>query len=384
MIIKRSQKSEMPHLKRCRERESACEDDGAPRKSRKKRKPSYPLDLLGDVAAGRIPLFSDGILRQRVISDHEDGSGAAASWSTEVSYCSGEAESESKRRGKGGGGKNSAAVAFRPPLVRTSRGRVQVLPSRFNDSVLLDPWKKDRPKSKAFDPILDGGLVVKECKEEKFSCKKPKFDAKEEKRNGKFNCRNPKLYTLVKQEEEEEEAEDELGFRNLDFKKNSTSRSSLTSLHEQFIEVEKKSHLALAKLGKCSRLEAERVQKEESTEKRKDSCKWEEFAVGDIVWARPGKMYPAWPAIVIDPTLQAPEMVLNCGGVTGAICVMFFRRTQNGKERVNKCCILHLNYEFCDELARQAYLLIFLFVFVFFFPSLVLPVKLLISRIMLG
>ncbi|KAJ8638789.1 hypothetical protein MRB53_015483 [Persea americana] len=348
----------MPHLKRCRSRGSASEDDGgAPpkKKTRKKRKPSsfYPLDLLGDVAAGRIPLFSEGILRQRLSSDREDG--AAASWSTEVSYCSGEAESESKRRRESGaaGGRNSGAAeaAFRPPLVRTSRGRVQVLPSRFNDSVLLDPWKKDRPKSKASDPILDGELVVKECEEKP----KLKFDARsarQERKKEKFNCRNPKSpytlikhpksHTLIKQEEEEEE-EDELqhvGFRSLDFKKNSTSRSSLTSLHEQqqFIEVEKKKKSKSAPLDKRKEFHCQ-------------THRSEDFAVGDIVWAKPGKMYPAWPAIVIDPMLQAPEMVLN-RGVNRAVCVLFFGRPRNGKERDYAWVKNSMIFPFIDNVDR--------------------------------
>ena len=50
----------------------------------------------------------------------------------------------------------------RPPLVRTSRGRVQVLPSRFNDSV-IDNWRKESKSS--------GGL--RDCDyDEEFECKK--------------------------------------------------------------------------------------------------------------------------------------------------------------------------------------------------------------------
>ncbi|KAI5428901.1 hypothetical protein KIW84_033770 [Lathyrus oleraceus] len=45
-----------------------------------------------------------------------------------------------------------------PPLVRTSRGRVQFLPSRFNDSVIND-WKKD------------GKTNLRDCEVE-FECNK--------------------------------------------------------------------------------------------------------------------------------------------------------------------------------------------------------------------
>ncbi|KAF9601962.1 hypothetical protein IFM89_024425 [Coptis chinensis] len=41
---------------------------------------------------------------------------------------------------------NSKKEVSRPPLIRTSRGRVQALPSRFSDSVMIDPWKKDKEK----------------------------------------------------------------------------------------------------------------------------------------------------------------------------------------------------------------------------------------------
>ncbi|KAL2893228.1 Histone-lysine N-methyltransferase ATX3 [Bienertia sinuspersici] len=58
----------------------------------------------------------------------------------------------------------------------------------------------------------------------------------------------------------------------------------------------------------------------------------EDFALGDIVWAKSGKRYPAWPAIVIDPMLQAPEAVLS-SCIPGAICVMYFGYSKNGKQR---------------------------------------------------
>ncbi|MED6174976.1 hypothetical protein PIB30_074103 [Stylosanthes scabra] len=66
--------------------------------------------------------------------------------------------------------------------------------------------------------------------------------------------------------------------------------------------------------------------------KRNDVYKLDDFVLGDIVWAKCGKRYPAWPALVIDPLLQAPKSVLSCC-VPGAICVMFFGYSKNGKQR---------------------------------------------------
>lgn len=305
MIIKRSQKSEMPNMKRCRAREIACEEGEGRKRKRKKPNPSsyYPPDLLLDVAAGRIPLFSEGILRRRFFADFSE----AASWSTEVSFCSGEVvESESKLRG--GGEKDSvAADAFRPPLVKTSRGRIQVLPCRFHDSVLLDPLEKEEPKSIALDPVYDSEIIPKGCRKEKFGFKNPKFNSrntKEQLKMEKFNCRNAKLYTLFK------EGEDKLQCAHI---WNSHSKES-----SPLMEIE----------------EAEERLQKESSEKGKEFYSVEEFVVGDIVWARLGKTCPAWPAIVIDPISQAPGPVMNFD-IARAVCVMFFGHLQNGKERVN-------------------------------------------------
>jgi hypothetical protein len=71
---------------------------------------------------------------------------------------------------------------------------------------------------------------------------------------------------------------------------------------------------------------------------KKDVYKPEDFALGDIVWAKCGKRYPWWPAIVIDPILQAPDAVLSCC-VPGAICIMFYGYSKNGTQRVYFSCL---------------------------------------------
>ncbi|KAK9207238.1 hypothetical protein WN943_017523 [Citrus x changshan-huyou] len=77
----------------------------------------------------------------------------------------------------------------------------------------------------------------------------------------------------------------------------------------------------------------ERITKEKGKKKkRKDVYKPEDFALGDLVWAKCGRSYPAWPAVVIDPILQAPEAVLRCC-IPGCLCVMFFGYSKNGTQR---------------------------------------------------
>jgi hypothetical protein len=73
---------------------------------------------------------------------------------------------------------------------------------------------------------------------------------------------------------------------------------------------------------------------------RKEDFYWpEDFVLGDVVWARSGKKCPAWPALVIDPLLHAPEVVLN-SCVPGALCVMFFGYSASGHSRVMDCSFL--------------------------------------------
>ncbi|KAK7266919.1 hypothetical protein RIF29_19580 [Crotalaria pallida] len=61
----------------------------------------------------------------------------------------------------------------------------------------------------------------------------------------------------------------------------------------------------------------------QNVERRKDGLFGpEDFYAGDIVWAKARKREPFWPAIVIDPMTQAPELVLrSC--VPDATSVMF-------------------------------------------------------------
>lgn len=74
-------------------------------------------------------------------------------------------------------------------------------------------------------------------------------------------------------------------------------------------------------------------------QRKKDLFLLEDFKCGDVVWAKAGNRFPAWPAIVIDPTQQAPAIVLS-SCIPAAHCVMFFGYSEHGRGRVNSILML--------------------------------------------
>ncbi|XP_061357086.1 histone-lysine N-methyltransferase ATX3-like [Gastrolobium bilobum] len=275
MIIKRTMKTEMPNLKRCKLDEADSE-------GKKKRRVNgfYSLGMPGDA---------------------EDFSSGSGSWSSEGSYWGG---------GVGGGGEvqsNSNSVrlngktvqgrgsqAPRPPLLRSSRGRVQMLPSRFSDSV-IDNWKDRGIKTEDGDSIFD------EDYREGISAK---VFVKLDKSDNHHGLENSDLGGI--------------GLNGFDKKENADSSSIRTVKTD----------------SNTSGISFEGVDQKPNGNagKRKEVYKPEDFALGDIVWAKCGKRYPAWPALVIDPILEAPKSVLSCC-VPGALCVMFFGYSKNGTQR---------------------------------------------------
>ncbi|KAF2287436.1 hypothetical protein GH714_039895 [Hevea brasiliensis] len=316
MIIKRNLKSQMPSLKRRKLGDSAGQDDDSAASTRKKRKLNgyYPLNLLGEVATRIIPVGLRGILGS---SNMDSDKGFAASWCTKVS-CSppGEVESEPKSKARDSTRANNRTVEVsRPPLVRTTRGRVQVLPSRFNDS-FIDNWRKESKislRDYSFDGDIqsDNQTTRRDKDRDKFSFRTPKTcssNVKKQRTEERIGYTSRKYATLC-----EEEDGGQLGF-----KKNLSSRSMLTSLHEQLMEDEKCAVVDLSSLERPD---------------RKDGLYGpEDFYSGDIVWAKSGKEDPFWPAIVIDPMTQAPELVLrSC--IPDAACVMFFGNSGHENQR---------------------------------------------------
>ncbi|KAF5960066.1 hypothetical protein HYC85_001275 [Camellia sinensis] len=286
MIIKRNLKSVMPTLKRCRVGDSGGEENESSAK-RKKRKINgyFPLNLLGELAAGVIPFGIYGLLRN----------------SGEKRFGADEVDSKSKKTKESLKERNiPEQEASRPPLVRTSRGRVQVLPSRFNDSI-LDNWKKEKSKSSVRESSLDPEFNPYV---EKYSFKTPKLHSQ-----NKVSYQCCKLPPLLGEGEE---------VNCFDMKKYSSSHSTITSLHEQLNDTE--------------RSPIEELEEPVDLAGNDGLLKEGEFVSGDIVWAMSGKNYPAWPAIVLNPLTQAPQQVLSFR-VTGAFCVMFFGYSGNGTQR---------------------------------------------------
>ncbi|CAL9245534.1 unnamed protein product [Arabidopsis halleri] len=50
----------------------------------------------------------------------------------------------------------------------------------------------------------------------------------------------------------------------------------------------------------------------------------EEFTVGDLLWAKCGKRFPAWPSVVIDPISQAPDEVFETLRPRRNLCHVFW------------------------------------------------------------
>ncbi|KAI4384845.1 hypothetical protein MLD38_002945 [Melastoma candidum] len=329
MIIKRNLKSQMPSLKRRKVLETSStdgigrdddEDDFLAAKKKnsvpadgRRSDGYYPVNLLGHVAVGVLPGVLNGSVEMA----------SSVSWNAEVSALEGELESKSYNgdlRRVANGKAVAAAENPRPPLARTSRGRVQVLPSKFNDSV-LDNWRKDS-KSDASRNMLDDGSDNADDEDnddddyEVVEFKKGKSSGKVSKslkskatmqRKDDFHLRCSRYDRPL-----EVMDKDCLKSSGSDFRKYSSSRSTLTSMHENLIEID---GFAVG----------EEVDTEGDTEleKRKDGLFGpEDFYAGDIVWAKSGRNEPFLPAIVIDPMSQAPELVLQAC-ISGAACVMF-------------------------------------------------------------
>lgn len=145
--------------------------------------------------------------------------------------------------------------------------------------------------------------AARECKKEEFSCKKAKKPSKKE----DFTSGTPESLTLMEEGEKQQ-------------------CSSVTSVNENEVKIKEKP-LDYVEIVECMKhLDHVAAQ----SERRRDFFRVEEFVAGDIIWAKSGKRYPAWPATVIDPILQAPEAVLNCC-IAGAICVMYFGYSRNGE-----------------------------------------------------
>ncbi|PKA64430.1 Histone-lysine N-methyltransferase ATX4 [Apostasia shenzhenica] len=328
MIIKRSMRGQMPSLKRCRAEggggggvgDDDGEEAGECRRKRTKADCFFPLEMLGEVvAAVGLPYLPEEF-RQGLCADDQSRAGLASSWCTEVSFFPGESESEPL----------APPSVPRPPVVRTSRGRAQVLPSRFSDSVLIDPWKKEKPKCKFAEPDFDIG-------EELLVHKKGNNFIVPAESNSIVLMREEECYRAC---------------RNFSVRKYSFSRSALISSYECFAGGEERMSPPVTYSDEPLRFYPEEiVERNLLKERRGDYFLPEDFCLGDVIWAKSGKKFPAWPAIVINPMQQAPPAVLqSC--IPGTLCVMFFGFSGNGKERDYGWVKQGMMFPFIDYLDR--------------------------------
>ncbi|KAG2599524.1 hypothetical protein PVAP13_5KG429000 [Panicum virgatum] len=280
MIFKRNQRSEILALRRCNAAGGGGEDEGGgdPRPRKRRRGDEFfPVELLGHVPASGIPYAAYGFR-----------------WSEEP-----EAPAEAAQ----------PVAAARPPVVRTSRGRTQVLPSRFNDSVLIDPWKKEKP-AKPPAPVKTEQLVRK---------------------NGVLHDRGAISYRSYALSELDDDDDDDDAIvapyqarRNFGgSRKYLASHSTLTSVHDELYSSYHRKEVMLRHYYE----EDDEEDEEEEYEEEEEEIFYctEEFVYGDIVWAKLGKRQPMWPGVVVDPTQEvaAEAMPPQPRGVS-VLCVMLF------------------------------------------------------------
>jgi hypothetical protein len=259
------------------------------------------LDLLGDVAAALIPASLHGLLSSGVSEK-----GLSASWCTQNVVESSNSKEEMVPV------KKKQVQRPRPPLVRTSRGRVQVLPSKFNDSV-LDNWKKDSNKTS----LRDCELVDEfECKKDRAVSKICINNVKKGRNDEKIGYKQRKYSALY----EDDDVDVGVSVRHRSF-----GRRKDSALDGDEVDW----------MMSCD----DKVDFKENNGERKDGLYGpEDFYAGDMVWAKAGRKEPFWPAVVIDPMKQAPELVLR-SFIADAACVMFLGNAGNENQRVCNCVI---------------------------------------------
>ncbi|XP_057857928.2 histone-lysine N-methyltransferase ATX5 isoform X1 [Cryptomeria japonica] len=229
----------------------------------------------------------------------------------------------------------------RAPLVRGTRGRAQTLPSRFKDSI-LEPWKKGPSK---VEPVKKGPSKVEPVKKSQskvlkrfeegqirtthsplsitISTRQPTVKPKGSQGANLIHRKTQNGYKF------QEEIPVEIPLpKTVDhtMKWNMVLENKCRTTIPQFLQRTSE----LAGLNSVPSI----VVKEKTTSgvAAKDLHPLEQFALGDIVWAKSGKRKdPAWPAIIIDPIREAPDKVLSVC-VPGRLCVMFFGHS-SGKEK---------------------------------------------------
>lgn len=299
MMVKRTVKVEMPKLKRCKAEGNDSGGEGescsaSPKKLKTDELFTVPIRELEDYRTSLVDSFCREAL----------------------SYA-GEVESSLVLAGASRSLDKALEVSNnKPPLLKSSRGRIQVLPSKFNDSV-LPSWRKEENQEE------QELLCLNEKDEEAVLPRKKRF--KLERSNVDIHFFKNQLIHLpssIKIQDRE--------FSSMQSK--DCSRSSVTSIGDGGSSV-------VVESGECKlRVKRGTVRADNFTKekvgKKKDFFEPADFVSGDIVWAKCGKNYPAWPAVVIDPLCEAPEAVLRAC-VPGTICVMFYGYSRSGQRVIS-------------------------------------------------
>lgn len=201
----------------------------------------------------------------------------------------------------------------KPPLLKSSRGRRQVLPTKFKDSV-MHSWKKEK---------LENGDDLESCLADNDEYAQDVPRNKNSKREEPSTSYDDDIYLVKKPR-----IDRKLDFRlkNIILEPYYSSPSSVTSVNGGVSSVSLGVESG-AKTNGCAG--PRKPAKNKVIAKKADFYEPADFVMGDIVWAKCGKNFPAWPAVVIDPLFQAPEAVLRAC-VPGTLCVMFYGFSRTG------------------------------------------------------
>ncbi|MCO5590347.1 hypothetical protein L7F22_044316 [Adiantum nelumboides] len=212
------------------------------------------------------------------------------------------------------------------PVIYTRRGRAHSLPSRFRDSV-LGSWKKGKKRSLEGQSSSRSSVpVVRQLQEESTLCEPlSKAERIQDSETMVSSSSNKKTRQSITEGEKllnlavAVHGEGILQLGGPGETSQTSNKSQTISLNEG--PLVRGSSLAITESKEEICLGPHGVKNDAVL-----SClhPLEEFYVGDIVWAKSGKRKdPAWPAKVIDPVREAPDLVLKAC-VPGRLCVMFY------------------------------------------------------------
>ncbi|XP_024371761.1 histone-lysine N-methyltransferase ATX5 [Physcomitrium patens] len=190
-------------------------------------------------------------------------------------------------------------------LVRSKRGRAQVLPSRFKDSV-VEPLKRGAKAAKGQSHDVKVRDGTPKCL--------PSNSKKQVKNGVQVSDGSTQVLKKIRKDQE----------RNL------CAEVSLDNhLFDDFGNINSSPSRSFQELGDLDGLDSE--MKGSRGTNSSDVYNLEEFDLGEIVWAKSGKRNdPVWPARVIDPCREAPPMVRELS-LPNRLCVMFYGPSSSSK-----------------------------------------------------